>query len=93
LKNIQIVDGAINSTFDIFEIDDEKFDILFPNNTDISFLDDYPHLSNDKHFWSSVYSRRVNKKKVNGIHGTLHLTGSDIDKNEFPNRKETDVRK
>ncbi|WP_416150191.1 hypothetical protein ACM26V_04160 [Salipaludibacillus sp. HK11] len=50
MKNIQIVDGSINSTFDIFEIEDGKFNILSPNNTDISFLEDYPHLINDKEF-------------------------------------------
>lgn len=93
LKNIQVIDGAINSTFDIFEIEDEKFDILFPGEKDVSFLEDYPQrLLNNNHFWDTIYCRKVDKKSVNGIHGTLHLTGSDIDKNEFPNRKESDIR-
>lgn len=91
MKNIQVIDGAINSTFDIFEIDDEKFSVLFPNNTDLSFLEDYPDLMNDRYFWSLIFSRKVDKKEVTGIHGTLHLTGSDTDKDEFPNRKESDI--
>lgn len=82
-KNVKVIDGAINSAFEIYEVDVELFDILFPNGNDIAFASDFPNL--DKRF----YSKMLDKKKVNGIHGTLHL--EDIAKESFPNRRETDA--
>jgi hypothetical protein len=90
-RNIQVIDGAINSTFDVFEISDEQYNILFPNGRNVSFLDDFPHLEDDAEFWFNLYSTKLEKSKVIGIHGTLHSTGSYIEKTEFPNRKESDV--
>jgi hypothetical protein len=92
-KNVQIIDGAINSTFDIFEVSLNQFKVVFPDNKDVAFLDDFPHLDNQTEFWKEFYKSKVDKEKVRGIHGTLHLTGSEVEKDEFPNRKETDVRK
>ncbi|GGB72058.1 hypothetical protein [Fictibacillus barbaricus] len=83
-RNIQVIDGAINSTFDVFEIS-------FPNGRNVSFIDDFPHLENDAEFWFNLYSNKLEKSKVNGIHGTIHSTGSYVEKTEFPNRKESDV--
>lgn len=90
MKNIQVVDGAINSCFRIFEVEEEKFQILFPSTADIAFLEDFDHLDGTG-FWGSIYSNEVDKKNIAGIHGTLHLTGSYVEKNNFPNRKESDV--
>lgn len=90
-RNIQIVDGATNSTFDVFEISVEQYSILFPNGSNVSFLDDFPLLEDDVDFWSNLYSNKLEKCKINGIHGTLHSTGSYVEKKEFPNRKESDV--
>ncbi|MGM0806845.1 MAG: hypothetical protein ACQET8_19030 [Bacillota bacterium] len=90
-RNIQIVDGATNSTFDVFEISVEQYSILFPNGRNVSFLDDFPHLDDDADFWSNLFSNKLEKCIVNGIHGTLHSTGSYVEKTEFPNGKESDV--
>jgi hypothetical protein len=30
MKNIQVIDGALNCTFSIFEATDEEFALLFP---------------------------------------------------------------
>jgi hypothetical protein len=57
--NVQIIDGAINSVFEIYEIDEEQFNTLFPNGADVVFASDFPHLDNDNDFWSLFYSRRV----------------------------------
>ncbi len=40
MKNIQIIDGAANSTFDIYQIPDELFQQIFPAETDIAFQND-----------------------------------------------------
>jgi hypothetical protein len=90
-KNVQIIDGAINSTFDIFIVSEDQFSVIFPEGKNIAFLDDFPDLINNEIFWNNFYKQKAVKSEVKGIHGTLHLTGSDIDKEEFPNRKETDV--
>jgi len=90
-KNVQVIDGAINSVFKIFEVSLEQFERLFPNNTDIAFLEDLTDLDDDISFWKEFYKKRVDKQNVVGIHGTLHLTGSYVEKSEFPNRKETDI--
>ncbi|QIZ08592.1 hypothetical protein HFZ78_19295 [Priestia megaterium] len=89
-KNVQVIDGAINSTFEVYEVDIELFDILFPNGNDIAFVSDFPNLE-DSDFYERFYSKMVNKKKVKGIHGTPHL--DDIAKESFPNRRETDAGK
>ncbi len=84
------MDGAANSTFDIYEVDKRLFDILFPNGTDIAFADDFPELE-ETDFYERFYAKMVDKKKVNGIHGTLHLDDYYISKESFPNRRETDT--
>ncbi|WP_352420582.1 hypothetical protein [Proteiniborus sp.] len=38
-----------------------------------------------------MYSNKVNKKEIKGIHGTLHLQGSNCDSKYFPDRKEEKV--
>ena len=41
MKNIQIIDGALNCTFSIFQATDEEFAILFPElGQEIQFSED-----------------------------------------------------
>lgn len=42
MKNIQVIDAASNSTFEIYQISDELFDVMFPNGTDIA-INKTPH--------------------------------------------------
>ena len=37
MKNFMVIDGAVNSTFDVFCVDEEMFEIVFPNETDVAF--------------------------------------------------------
>ena len=74
MKNVQVIDGADNCTYDIFSIEDEKFEKVFPNGQDIEFIEDLKkRLSEDestklfKGFWDNP----VKKSEVNGIHGTI----------------------
>lgn len=94
MKNIQVIDGAANSIFEIYQVPNDLFDILFPNSTDIAFVDEIDkddETREGKRFWNMVYQHPVNKKRVAGIHGTLHLTASLVDKEYFPTRKEDEV--
>ncbi len=94
MKNVQVIDGALNSTFDIFEVPDDLFQLMFPGNTDIAFADEVDKVFQRKggnENWNTVYSRKVDKKQVIGIHGTLHLTEDNSIKKSFQTRKESEV--
>ena len=98
MKNIQIIDGARNSVFEIYEVEDSVFEKIFPNRIDIAFIDDLAELTDyskeaNERFWIKFYSKKKDKKVINGIHGTLHLLGSNCDASFFPDRKEGVVLK
>ena len=40
MKNIQVIDGAINSVYDIFSVTDDEFLLIFPDGQDIAFIDE-----------------------------------------------------
>ena len=40
MKNIQIIDGADNCSYSIFEFSDEEFSAIFLVGQDISFIED-----------------------------------------------------
>jgi hypothetical protein len=40
MKNIQVIDGAVNCVYDIFSATDEEFLLLFPGGTDVAFIDE-----------------------------------------------------
>jgi len=88
MKNIQVIDGAMNSTFEIYAIPDDLFEALFPDGADIAFADD---LEENLPGITELYSRSVLKKQVVGIHGTLHLSLSNVDRKYFPTRREKEV--
>ena len=73
MKNIEIVDGALNSRFEIYAVEDHIFARLFPNGTDEIYLEDVDDiLQEDVSFWESIYAKEVNRQTVQGIHGILH---------------------
>jgi hypothetical protein len=41
LKNIQVIDGADNCHYPIYSIEEEYFNLIFPNNQDIEFIEDF----------------------------------------------------
>ncbi len=95
MKNVQVIDGAVNSTYDIFQIPDKIFRIIFPKGSDVAFLDEAEkrlrRMGFDYTIWNKIYANQVDKKHVISIHGTLHLTGSPASKRYFPQRKECEV--
>lgn len=40
-KNIQVIDGADNCHYPIYSIEEEYFNLIFPNGQDIEFIDDF----------------------------------------------------
>lgn len=92
MKNIQIIDGAQNSVFEIYAIPDKLFSLIFPKGTDVAFEKDllkkFPQ--QDRRF-KTLYKRRLDKKSIRGIHGTLCLALSASDPKYFPTRREAEV--
>lgn len=95
MKNIQIIDDAVNCTYDIFSISDELFEQIFPDQQDIEFEDDFfNRVGKEKaqDVFSFIWSNRVDKKKVLGIHGTLFFGYHCEDKRPFyPTKKESEM--
>ncbi|MEG7978457.1 MAG: hypothetical protein NY202_00600 [Mollicutes bacterium UO1] len=40
-KNIQVIDGADNCHYPIYSIEEEYFNLIFPNGQDIEFIEDF----------------------------------------------------
>jgi len=71
-KNIQVVDGAENCTYDIFEADEGDFGKIFPGEgQDVEFIEDFVARvgeSEATRITESMWSRRIDKKAAGGVH-------------------------
>ena len=38
MKNIQIIDGAVNCVYDVFAASEEEFALIFPESQDVAFI-------------------------------------------------------
>ena len=73
MKNIQIIDGALNGRFEIYTLTDQIFNQLFALGQDEIYLEDLDEdLQNDETFWNQVYAQEIDRRTVQGIHGILH---------------------
>lgn len=73
MKNIEIVDGALNSRFEIYTVEDQIFERLFPNGEGEIYLEDLDErLQCDAAFWDLVYAHEADRRTVQGIHGIMH---------------------
>ena len=75
MKNIQVIDGAINASYSIFAATDEEFAAIFHRKgQDIEFSEDFFRRAKAEKataIMNRIWERRVDKKEVVGIHGTL----------------------
>ncbi|MFD1702790.1 hypothetical protein ACFSCV_07215 [Methylopila henanensis] len=74
MKNIQIIDGAENCTFPIFQATDDEFALIFPDpGQDIEFAEDLWKRIRKTHprALDGLWERPILKTEANGIHGTL----------------------
>jgi hypothetical protein len=93
MKNIQVIDGAMNCTYDIFSATEKEFKLIFENGTDIEFSSDAEVRIGSEEFSSLIgklWDRRVDKKTVNGIHGTIFF-GLDYKKQYYPTKIEREM--
>ncbi len=95
MKNIQVIDGAENCTYDIFEISEDDFKLIFPNpRQDIEFDTDlFARLSKDEAIEVNkrLWSKPVEKSQVKGIHGTIFYD-LDYKKKYYPTKCNSEMK-
>lgn len=93
MKNIQVIDGADNSVYDIFAATDEEFGLIFPPAQDVAFIDEVmargPEDALDAAF-THIWERRLRKAEAMGIHGTLFYELGHK-KQYYPARRDEDA--
>jgi hypothetical protein len=94
MKNIQIIDGAMNCSYDLFSVTEDEFSVLFPEvGQDIEFIEDVIERVGDKslgEMMRHVWKRPVRKPDVVGIHGTFFYELS-WKKKYYPTKKSSDI--
>lgn len=90
MKNIQVIDGAENATYSLFEASDGEFEAIFPaDGQDIEFIDDFVDRVGEQRAISvlnPLWERPIHKTKANGLHGTLYY-GYEGRRKYFPDSK------
>ena len=74
MRNIQVIDGAINCVYDVFAATDEESALIFPDGQDIAFISEVLARSEPGALESAlatIWRRRVPKTQVAGVHGSL----------------------
>ena len=87
MKNIQIIDGATNATYSLFQATDGEFTALFPDGRDMELVEDLIERLGDveaNRVLGLLWSRPVLKRDAVGIHGTLFY---DNEGRQIPNSK------
>lgn len=74
MKNVQIIDGASNATFSVFQATDEEFAAIFPDGRDMELVEHLVDRLGDEiasALLKPLWDRPVLKREVDGLHGTL----------------------
>ncbi len=76
MKNIQIIDGADNATYNLFQATNDEFAEIFPGpGQDLEVVEDYVRRVGEdqaRKTLSKLWERPIYKHDVKGIHGTLY---------------------
>jgi len=96
VKNIQIINGAGNATYNIFQATNDEFAEIFPGSgQDIEVVEDYVRRVGEdeaRKTLSKVWERPIYKHDVKGIHGTLYYDYKEKSKYLPESRREIDRR-
>ncbi len=94
VKNIQIIDGADNATYSIFQATDAEFGTIFPApGQDIEVVEDYvARVGEDEanRTLSGLWNRPIHKHDVQGIQGTLYYDYKEKAKHLPVSKREID---
>jgi hypothetical protein len=72
MKHVEIIDGALNSRFEIYAVSEEDFRRVFGSKDEVYLEDLQESLQNDAAFWDHFYAQEVDRRTVVGIHGVMH---------------------
>ena len=93
MKNIQVIDSALNCVYDVFAATDEEFALIFPSGQDIAFIDEVlargEATALDEAF-RNIWLRRIPKINANGIHGVLFYE-NEHKKVYYPTRRDEEA--
>ena len=93
MKNIQVIDGAVNCVYDIFQATEEEFQLIFPGGQDVAFIDEVYAGADRKlldRAFDSIWQRRIPKLGAHGIHGLLFYELASK-KAYYPTRKDEEA--
>lgn len=74
MKNVQIIDGASNAIFSLFQATDDEFDAIFPDGRDMELAEDLIDRLGDveaSRVLTPLWSRPILKREAVGLHGTI----------------------
>lgn len=71
-SHVEIIDGALNSRFEIYAVSDDDFQRVFGSKDEVYLEDLEATLQEDAAFWDCFYAQEVDRRTVAGIHGVLH---------------------
>ncbi|MEO5805026.1 hypothetical protein [Devosia sp.] len=93
MKNIQIIDGADNATFSLFQATDEEFAAIFPDGRDMELAEDLFERIGEEAAISvltPLWDRPILKRDALGIHGTLFYNNERRRDHIPPSKREVD---
>lgn len=93
MKNVQIIDGADNATFSVFQATEEEFVAIFPDGRDIELIEDLIERLGEEAASSvltSIWERPILKRDALGIHGTLFYDNEHRRDHIPPSKREVD---
>jgi hypothetical protein len=93
MKNIQVIDSAENSVYDIFAATEDEFALIFPANQDVGFIEEImargPETQLNEAF-KRIWARRIPKREAMGIHALLFY-GLDEKRQYYPTRRDEEA--
>jgi len=94
MKNIQVIDDAVNCTFDVYSVNDDYFLEIFPDGHDVEFVEDFFERVGEtraSEILNKLWANRQDKKALEGIHGTLFYGLKDEKASFYPSKKEAEM--
>lgn len=88
MKNIQVIDGAENCVYDIFQATEDEFRLIFKGNSDVAFIDE---VEVGEETFKNIWNRRIKKSEANSIHGILFYE-LENKKKYYPTRRDEEAK-
>lgn len=93
MKNVQIIDGAANATFSIFQVTDDEFAAIFTDESEMEIIEDVIARLGEEEAHRTIapmWDRPILKREVSGVHGTLFYDSEHRREHLPQSRREVD---